>query len=176
MGYGNREIEKKFVALGELHLVSQSIERALGYPSTVIKDESGDLYWHPHKGMKADFVRLRFMPDGTGQLTTKRADRGSNTNRIEIDVEVVDPHQCEKFLSQILGESCGSVYKQYHVYFLDDKDTSVSVYQVQGDDRVFVEVEAKSVSRVNQLIKQVSCSVSMKLERRSLYQLFISKE
>lgn len=175
MGHKNREIEKKFVIEGKaMKKVSTIIHDALRRDfQTVLKDESRDYYWSPQKGMKADFIRLRLMPDGTGQLTVKWSDRGSTTNRVEIDVTVPDPEQCRKYLTQVHGKPTGSIYKEYHVYFMDKFDTNVSVYQVKGDSRVFVEVEAHTLARVNGLVKKVGTALEMAPETRSLYQIFI---
>lgn len=175
MGYKNREIERKFVAVKKAKLkdVSKAIQKAIGKYDSIIREESPDYYWTVPKKVHADFIRLRFMPDGTGQLTAKWADRGSNTDRVEIDVDVHEPNQCARYLNQIHGKCAGSVHKEYHVFFLDKLDTTVSVYQVTGDRRVFIEIEARNIRRVNQLVKLVGTVVEMKPEPRSLFQIFI---
>jgi len=175
MGHANREIERKFVVTGKsLIEVSNAVAKSLRREfRELVTDESSDIYWKAGRGAKADFIRLRMMPDGTGQLTVKWTDRGSTTNRIEIDVVVPDPVQCQKFLTQVHGKPEGSISKEYHVYLIDKMDTNVSVYQVDGDKRVFLEVEARTLERVSRLCKQVGTAIKMEREKRSLYQIFV---
>jgi adenylate cyclase class IV len=187
MGYKNREIEKKFIVLDAkitfnqaCAIVQDVLKIAMGRELFDAKDydknNSKDLYWASHNPAAADFIRLRRMPDGTGQLTLKRSDRGSNLNRIEIDVEVPDPEQTGKFLKQLFGKPLGSLHKDYFVLFIDENDTNVSVYKIRGNPLVFVEIEARTLSKVNKVTKLVSSAIRMKQERRSLYQLFFGRK
>jgi adenylate cyclase class IV len=180
MGYRNREIEKKYtVEAGSYNETVEALEGIFDYDRKIV-DASKDYYWHAPTGMKADFGRLRFMPKGGGQMTIKYADRESNLNRVEIDVEVDDTNQAKKFMTQIMGEPCGSIYKKYHVLFLGDEHTTVSVYSVRGDPkkRVFVEVEATSESKLAALEKKIidEGKVTIKHEPRALYQIFFKEE
>jgi adenylate cyclase class IV len=177
MGYRNREIEKKFVVTGTTYAKTvEYLEEIFDFDRKIV-DASKDYYWHASPTMKGDFARLRYMPgkDGGGQMTIKHADRESNLNRVEIDVQVDNPDQAKKFLVQMLGEPCGSIYKKYHVLFLGDEHTTVSVYSVRGDPRVFVELEATSVSKLEALQKKIGTALAMEQESRSLYQIFFGK-
>jgi len=177
MGHKNREKEKKFVVPGVTLDESVAIlKKIIPDCKRTIVDASRDYYWTPPREFNADFIRLRYMPDGTGELTIKQADRGGNTNRVEIDVEVKDPDQCKKFWEHAVGPVTGSVYKDYHVFFLDDDEhTTLSLYRVRGDKRIFFEAEAKTIAQVDQLAKQVGTAMTLEPESRSLYQIFIEK-
>ncbi len=176
MGYRNREIEKKFLAPGlTLEEGMAKIRSALTEWDSILTDASRDYYWSP-RGLNADFIRLRYMPEGDGQLTIKQADKDGNTDRVEIDVRVDDPDQCRKLLEHLMGPPTGSIYKEYHVFFLDKRDTTISLYRVRGDKRVFVEVEARTIERVERLEKLVGTVMSLERELRSLYQIFVAKE
>jgi adenylate cyclase class IV len=176
MGYRNREVEKKYVVeKTTMKITIENMRELLGPVVDVLQNGSKDFYWRTPKGCNADFIRLRNMPDGSAQLTVKHADKIGNTNRVEIDVEITKEQvpQTAKFLDQVFGKTNGSVYKEYYVFFLDDKDTTVSVYRVRGDKRVFVELEARNLDGVNKLEKLIGEKVILKYEPRSLYQIFI---
>jgi adenylate cyclase class IV len=175
MGWKNREIERKFVVPGSsLDQCIENVKKVLSNWDHDIHEASSDFYWRPLKGMKGDFIRVRFMPDGSGQLTVKEADRGENTNRVEIDVVVEDPNQCRKFWEHLIGPSTGAVCKEYKVFFLDkDETTTISVYRVRGDKRIFLEVEAKTLAEVDRLVKLIEKAVTLNPETKSLYQLFV---
>jgi adenylate cyclase class IV len=175
MGYKNREIEKKYVVADSKHTFKKVCDLVDALFKNTIFSEKGsskDFYWHSPRPSAADFIRLRNMPDGTGQLTLKRADRGSNINRIEIDVEIPNPKQTHKFLNQLLGRPVGTIHKDYSALFIDNNETSVSVYKIKGNPKVFIEIEARSLSLVNKISKQISSVIEMRQEKRSLYQLF----
>lgn len=177
MGHRNREIEKKFVVSKSSMSYEDTIKAIkplLNNITKTIEDGSKDFYWKIQRPLKGDFIRLRYMPDGTGQLTVKEADRGSNLNRIEIDVDVDDAEQCYKYQAHIHGEEAGSVFKNYFVMFLDhDEHQTVSIYRVRGDSRVFVEIEAKTQAKVEELTKLIIKDVGLTYETRSLCQIFI---
>ena len=179
MGYKNREIEKKYVVANSrltFKKVCDLVEGLFEKASFLEKGSSKDFYWHSPRPSAADFISLRNMPNGTGQLTLKRADRGSNINRIEIDVEVQDPKQTRKFLAQLLGSPIGTIHKDYSALFIDDHDTNVSVYKIKGNPKVFIEIEARSLSLVNKISKLISSVIEMRQEKRSLYQLFFKEK
>jgi adenylate cyclase class IV len=178
MGYNNREIEKKYVVTDPKNTFNK-VAKILtdNFSDRFLKNcwdggTSKDFYWKSPNARGADFVRLRFMPDGSGQLTLKKADRGTNVDRIEIDVEVKNPKQTYKFLSQLLGKPLGKIQKNYQVTYLDDGGSNISVYKVHGNPAVFIEIEARSLSYVNKIEKKLSGFIAIKQERRSLYQVF----
>lgn len=176
MGHKNREIEKKFVVPGVSYKDSVSILKNMLTGVKEIKGVSMDCYWKAPKGIKADFVRLRYMPGDTSQLTVKYTDRKTTLDRVEIDVTVSETDQAHKFMDQIFGPSLGRIYKSYWVLVMDEKDTTVSVYQIKDDSRVFVEIEARSVSKVDRIEKQIRQTLNLEREYRSLYKVFLSKE
>lgn len=177
MGYKNREIEKKFVTPNTtLDTATSQIKGIIEYKSE-ISEASRDLYWQSPEAGKVDFIRLRYFPDGSGQLTIKHSDRGSNVNRVEIDVVVKDPDQAKKFLEYLYGDATGSIFKHYNVLFLDDDDhTTISIYRVRGDQRIFVEVEAKTQAKVDQLQRSIEKVMTLEHQTKSLYQLFVESK
>lgn len=177
MGYRNREIEKKYVASkvsmeDAIKLVGEVLEDW----ESILHDASKDFYWDLPKGVTGDFVRLRYMPEGSGQLTVKHADRNDNTNRVEIDVEVTEPDQGKALLTHLFGDATKSVHKEYYVFFLENKDTTISIYRVRGDKRIFIEIEARTLDRVNKLEKLIGAAIEMNREPRSLYQIFVREK
>ena len=181
MGYKNREIEKKF-AITDPKLtfgnVCNMIKESLNKTKTLSNEKSNskDIYWKSPDLNAADFVRFRFLPNGTGQLTVKKADRGSNLNRIEIDLDTTEPKQAVKFLKQLFGEPLGFLHKDYFVIFIDKYETNVSVYKIRGSPTIFVEIEARTLSAVNKICKIVFSDIKAKQESRSLYQIFFGSK
>ena len=182
MGYKNREIEVKLLVKGitSLKTVNNHLEKMFPDPEDLVIGKSKDVYFHPPVGSEVDFARVRFFPDRDGgQLTIKASDKGNNVDRIEVDVEVKDCDQAVKFLNHLLGrEPTGTLTKRYIVYFLDKRDTTVSLYQLVGDSRVFLEVEARSMAKVDKLLKELENILPYELERvnSSLFQLFVEEE
>jgi adenylate cyclase class IV len=159
MGYKNREVEVKMLAVGVkgLQTMVDRVEKALKTDQTdIIIGNAADLYWKAAQG-PADFVRLRRVSNASnqGQITAKATDKGSNVDRVEIDLQTDDFKQAKALMYAVHGEPMAEVTKKYHVYFLENSDTTVSVYQVRNDDRVFVEVEARSQRRVKEIIKML---------------------
>lgn len=180
MGYRNREKERKFLVSSNVSYdqAITLVKEVFPHCERIIDDCSRDYYWNLVEGLKGDFIRLRMMPDGSAQLTVKHADKGSNTNRVEVDVGIpldqVD--QVKAFLEYVHGPISGSVMKDYFVFFLAaDDHTTVSIYQVIGDKRLFVEVEAKTIKKIDELVTQIEEKVSITPIKESLYQLFIRR-
>jgi adenylate cyclase class IV len=181
MGYKNREIEMKFeVQPGselpyKLEAVARRVQRLCSYQTTdTVIGTSPDEFWRPIKGMKVDFARLRTHPNGKCQVTVKFADRGSNVNRVEIDMEVKDPKTGRAFLTQMLGPAAKKVVKTYFVYFFGNKDTNISVYQVKGYRTLYIEAEAKTEKRMLTMVSLLNeLPWNIKREYRSLYQIHV---
>lgn len=177
MGHKNREIEKKYVIADQTKTYNQVLTLFntffLEEADLVIKGAGRDDYWHPMDPSKADFIRVRPMPDGSCQLTIKYTDKGSTLDRVEIDVPIKEPAQAHAFMSQLAGPMAGGIFKKYTVFMMDQKDTSISLYKITGDSRVFVEIEARSVGKVDKLYRAVNEIISITHEPRSLYQLFL---
>lgn len=158
MGWKNREIEIKMLAVGikTLDTMVSRVEKALkSETQEVLIGNAGDLYWKAPRSGDADFVRLRRMSNASneGQITLKATDRGDNVDRVEIDLHIDDYKQAKTLMLTLHGDPMASVIKKYHVYFLENQDTTVSVYQIRDDDRVFVEVEARTRKRVKEIIQ-----------------------
>lgn len=159
------------------------IERVEAAIKTVYKDpevvigNAADLYWKAPSAGIADFVRLRKNPDGA-QLTLKATDRGDNVDRVEIDLEVDDYKQAKELMMALHGTPMADVTKKYHVFFLENQDTTISVYQVRDDDRVFVEVEARNKRRLKQLVQAMIDDNLTEYEwvRSSVYNMFVEKK
>lgn len=180
MGYRNREKEVKLKVIGTNNrahvdkliqeLFREEIERS-------ILDRSKDVYWGLNT--RGKFIRVRYMAgeDGRGQMTIKDRDKGIVSDRIEIDVHVDSADQCVLALSSALGPNHGVIDKTYSVLFLDEQtDTNISVYKVTGDDRVFVEVEARRNDVVEKIVRKLEKGLPFKLERspHSLFDIFIA--
>lgn len=177
MGFRNREIEKKFIVKNKTYgQAAEYLESIFDFDRKIV-NASKDYYWHALPNTKVSFVRLRYMPNGTGQMTTKYMDKDTNLNRVEIDVEIDDPDQGKRFMNQVFGDPCGSIYKKYHVLILGDEHTTVSIYSVRGDaGRVFVELEAKSLAALEKIEAKVGADLELVYEPRSLYQIFFEKD
>lgn len=186
MGYKNREIEVKLLVdsdkgFNEINRrVVDFVESIYPEYSTVV-GKSYDLYWNPPKGSKPDFVRLR-RSDGRGAvITVKESDKGNNTDRVEIDLDVDNYDQSLELLSSLHGEP-KKLSKKYYVYFLENSDTNISVYQVSGDSRVFIEVEGRSLRRVKKLCSGLNKMFSVGLVARlikvnsSLFDIFVMEK
>ena len=61
------------------------------------------------------------------------------------------------------------------MFFMDNKDTTISVYRVFSDKRVFIEVEARHQDKVDQIVSILRKHLSYKLKNidKSLYKLFV---
>jgi len=191
MGYKNREIEVKMVVMagekpynhiaGINNVISKHFSKSR---FKYIEGFSADTYWNkinnPHK---IGFFRVREMEDGTCQLTVKEQDKGNNYDRVEIDVGSYDsPKQAILLMTQLLGPNLGVIKKKYYVHVLDsdhEEKPTVSVYQIKGDNRVFVEIEAHSSKEVERLraevaeVLQWSFGVYLEVETNSLFSIFI---
>jgi len=184
MGFNNREVEKKYVVVGmDFKFASRVIQ---SFIDKLIKDrkvgpdvywttsgKSTDHYWSAPDNLGADFIRIRDNSPKYCQLTLKKSYGGNNTNRVEIDIDCKGAEQPKAFLKKLLGKSSGKVTKRYIVGFIKDSHKNISVYQIIGDNRVFLEIEAKTLKEVNQLQKTMSRLFNLELESRSIYQIFI---
>lgn len=179
MGHKNREIEVKMLVKGCKSL--KKIEKhciSMFTPLHVISDQRTDYYW---PAPATDFVRVRQMErskKGRGQMTVKKTDRGCNFDRLEIDLDIHDVDQAIKLKTAEYGKEPKKLKKKYVIMFLDKIDTNVSVYQVDKDRRVFVEVESRNARKVNNLVKTLKTKLPFPLEiiRKSLYDIFILKK
>lgn len=167
------------VGVKGLHTMIDRVEKVMtskfGILDVVIGN-AADLYWKAPAAGGADFVRLRKMSNSSneGQLTLKSTDKNDNVDRVEIDLDV-DYKQAKVLMLALHGDPLAEVTKKYHVFFLDPH-TTVSVYQIRDDDRVFVEVEAKNKTKLAQLISTVmSDSTEYRWVQSSVFNMFVEK-
>jgi len=191
VGYRNREIELKLLVEGfdkmqpvekAIAPLMDEINRAKQPHRPTIYGCAADTYWESPEESSADFVRLRVLdePDIHGnmaQITLKSSDKGNNVNRIEVDLGVSDHSQANKLLTVMLGDPLGQVTKRYTVFFLEDEHTTVSVYRIMRDKRVFVEVEGTSLRRVKEITKHLQEKGGLRFKRipQSLFDMFVLK-
>lgn len=150
----------------------------------VVSGTSTDVYWSiQNPDVPADFIRLRDMDDGSLQITVKGKDRGTNENRLEIDVDTDSSlPKVLKLLQSSFGTQSGEVTKDYVVFWpTENKHLTISCYKIHGDDRVFIEVESSSVDSLRYWEEQTIDTLKesyMNMEKApgSLYEMFILKE
>lgn len=143
----------------------------------IISGHSKDIYFNAPKDARADFVRVRFgTDDEESQLTLKFSDRKHNKNRIEFDLDITDPKKAVSMLSYCFGKPAGEIKKRYHVYFFNKYD-NISVYQIDGDKRVFIEIEATTPKKLARLYRNLRAhcpGLQMTTVDQSLFQLFLT--
>lgn len=181
MGYKNREIEAKMLVEGVTRM--NDVVKLLNphYDEdrceSIILGASKDVYFTPPQSAKADFMRVRFGYKKGDQswFTIKYTDQGDNLDRVEKDVPIADPKLMVDVLTDIHGAPKGEIHKRYKVYFLSAEHDTISVYQIKGDPRVFVEVEATTKAKMEQFLEDVRKLLPYTLTRetRSLYQIFL---
>jgi adenylate cyclase class IV len=189
MGFRNREKEVKLEILNQtsLHNVATVIAMHIG-SKAVVHDTSTDVYFSVPKTLnkklakvaKFPFLRVRRKGEnGSSELTLKYEDRGGNKDRVEIDARTLDYDNTIEILSLITGNSVGKITKEYYVFFLDNNNTTISVYTVLGQKtkKLYLEIESTSLKRVYSLKNQITkaCDLDLKDEPKSLYRLFIKK-
>jgi hypothetical protein len=186
MSYKGREIESKLIVQSKsLARISSLLENT--FDAEIANRTIGistDRFWKAPEESTADFVRLRGM-DVVSQVTVKGRDREDNLNRMEIEfLSHSNPKDLAALFTALLGKSLGSLSKEYHVFFLENAHTTVSVYTVQVEpefEQVIVEVEARTMERMLELEKKVLDALKEKeieVARApgSLYQMFITRE
>lgn len=192
MGYRNREIEIKLSPIlknggtvSSLPAVNGWIE---GWVERIMPEfeyiigHATDYYWDTPKHSDGDFVRIRRIGD-RGQITLKGTDKKDITNRIEIDLQVDDYKQARTLMGAVHGDPKERVKKKYHVYFLESDDTTISVYRIDKDENVFIEVEARTEKRVKELTTSLSQymneldeEVRLMWVKQSVHDVFVEKQ
>lgn len=145
--------------------------------------QSSDTYWKiSDSKSKADFLRIR-MRDRDIEMTIKGKDKGTNTDRLEIDLLCTGSYKdTHKFASALYGESIGSITKNYYVFFLNFTDT-ISCYELTQPEygKIFVEVEASSKNKMLELeaqVREAFVREGLRIEQApgSLYEMFLVNE
>lgn len=184
MSYRNREIESKLIVF----------DRNLGYVNVVLAQlfdkektrllfgSSVDTYWTINNSeVDADFIRMRER-DGIRQITVKGKDKGTNLDRLEIDIDsTTEVSKIMKLLTAAHGKPAGTVGKTYYVYWLGQSEyTTVCCYSVDGHNypHTIVEVETTSKDKMLELEAKVLDSfrnLGDRIERApgSLFEMFI---
>lgn len=187
MGFRGREIEIKLIVRTNLDNVNRILQGAFRNDiSRTLFGSSIDTYWSlPEEGpQKGQFIRMRER-DGIRQITVKGKDRGSNINRIEIDVDSTsDVQTITKLLTAAHGKPAGRVGKTYYVHWLEGESehTNVCCYSIQPIDGVYqdtiIEVETINEDKLLALEAKVIEAFRRRdihIERASgsLYEMFI---
>lgn len=186
MSYRNREIESKLIVYDQpLGVVNDVLASLYGQEKTkLLFGSSTDTYWSiTDPEVDADFIRMRER-DGIRQITVKGKDKGTNLDRLEVDVDSTsEVSKISKLLSSAHGKPAGRIGKTYYVYWLGKSEhTTVCCYSVQPDiceyPHTIVEVETTSRDYMLELETQVIEAFrikEMKIERApgSLYEMFI---
>lgn len=176
MGHKNREIEKKFIVSNK----NLSFKEVCFFVKNCfiedlwddeITGRSSDVYWHSPSPQTADFIRIRQYPTGDGQLTLKHSDQGTNVNRIEIDVGVHKSSQAVEFVTKLLGSPIGEIEKDHLTLFWHLRGYAASVYKISSHPDIFIEIEAKTIEDVDNLVGKLD-GIELDQEHRSLYQIF----
>jgi len=185
MGYKNREIELKLLLTSGqsynklLEALDDHLESFYSESET-ISARASDQYWDAPDQATADFIRLRKKDSGKGgTITIKSTDKGNNVDRVEIDVDIEDYKQGLALLTALYGPPREKVTKKYHVLFLENEHTNYSIYQVDKDKRLFLEVEARRGKRVNELVRsfvEKKPEFTFVVVQSSIYDMFVLKK
>lgn len=189
MSYRNREIESKWlisgVTLDEVRLALEDV--MMDQVQRSIFGSSVDTYWNVPEEAEAQFVRMRER-DGIRQVTVKARDRGSNINRLEVDVDSTsDVSKITRLLNALFGKPAGKVGKTYHVYWPGDSEhTTICAYSITHVEPNFndivVEIETISESKLRELEEtilgglEIDHEMVVRKAAGSLFELFITKE
>lgn len=184
MALNNREIEVKLVALDENIKYADVIRKIKKFLKkewpdyTEISGRSSDIYWKTPKNSKAGFIRLRKNPHGAAQMTVKSNDKGNNIDRIEVDVKVPEYKQAKEMLNVLMGDSQDVVTKKYKVFFLENDHVNFSVYHIEDDFHVFIEIEGTTLKRVKQLTKSFTeySGLDFLRVKSSVYNMFVEQK
>lgn len=131
--------------------------------------------------MDADFIRMRER-DGIRQITVKGKDKGTNLDRLEVDVDSTsDVSKITKLLTAAHGKPAGRIGKTYYVYWIGQSEhTTICCYSLSEVDysHTIVEVETTSMEKMLELEAQVMDAFrdkQMRIERApgSLFDMFI---
>jgi|ERR1700678_35424 len=167
-----REIERKFVITNKNY--NQAHYALCGVCTTVTKGASFDSYW---KAPNVDFVRLR---ENSKELTVKVTDKETILDRIEENVTVEDLGTAERALTLLYGPPCLRLKKEFSVFNVEvipapgtEYPAILCLYQIEGDDRLFFEIEAETIQIVDEVYRTLYKMFILKPEFRSLFQIFM---
>lgn len=176
----SREIEKKWKLQGEtLGSVSKALLNSCGYHEVkldlILDCQTSDYYWSLGQDR---FLRLRdswgLTSDGFSrvlkEVTLKKKDRGSNVDRLEYNLGISDSQTAYKIYTEVHGEPVGEITKKEFIVFTRD-GAIISVAEIEGD--LYLEVEAKNESQVDQYAHFLLQPFKYSWEERSLFEIYI---
>lgn len=185
ISYRNREIETKLLAFNtDLDRVNEMLNGMFGTQKTkLLFGSSVDTYWSiDREDVDADFIRMRER-DGIRQITVKGKDKGTNLDRLEVDIDSTsDVSKITKLLTSAHGKPIGRIGKIYYVYWLGTYDT-VCCYTVDTVGGTYphtiIEIECTNTSRMLSLETKVleeakRLDIHMERAPGSLYEMFLS--
>lgn len=178
MSFRNREIESKLLvenlSLAETNEILRSI-----FPDFTrsVFGTSEDIYWTIN-GQEAQFIRLRRRDDGVQEITVKARDRGTNLDRLEVDIlSNSSPDKVVRLLTAAFGQPHPPVKKTYWVYWVgESQHDTVCCYQVGSE--VYIELETTSKSKLlvteSKVVGEFSRRVlSVRRAEGSLYEMYV---
>ena len=154
MAKNNREKELKILIQQDYKSLEKLLSKFYATNNKTV-GSSKDIYWKNNRNTEADFFRLRFLSNLTGQVTVKHEDKLGSFDRVEIDLEVKDPKQAKLLFTRLLGNPIGSIEKKYIVYWMD-LNTNVSLYEVKHSKEVFLEIEGLSKKTIDKIYKTLN--------------------
>lgn len=179
-----REIEKKFLfktSKQKLAKFITKLKEEAETPASWLTAETIDHYWEVPG--KAQFMRLRHSwgIDGESErreikeLTVKQKDKGSNLNRLELNVQFDGLQLMRRALTLSLGQPIKALYKKDFVIWTADH-TVISICSIKGGGW-YLEVEGGSYGRVRYWSRFCARIASFKFvaEKRSLFEIYVKE-
>lgn len=164
-----REIERKYVVgtpgANTLTDVERYLDHKFSSAEKVPLQVSRDVFW-TFPGV--DFVRLR---QNSRELTIKRTDKDTIEDRVEENLLVPSFRAGLRWAVATFGDPIGSLEKNFVVYYLPT--FIVALYQVTGDNRIFLEVEADAIGIVQEVERELREHLMLDQQYRSLFQIMI---
>ncbi len=181
-----REIEKKWLVVSrspysrlEKRFVEWYRKQRLVPPGSILFAETIDTYWlTPGKG---DFVRLRSSrgqrmngeKSSLKEITVKHKDKGSNLDRLEINVEVDKVLDCKALLKTVLGPCLGRI-KKVNEAIIFDGEVVISLAELE-DGRVWLEVEGPVVASLKEHEDLLNTMFALERKKRSFVEIYLNK-
>jgi hypothetical protein len=159
-----REIERKYVIPNLDYHQALTVLTNIFSPLSEYEGVSTDTFW---MAPDVDFVRLR---ENTKELTVKITDNDSIEDRLEENIVVGDYDTARRFACATFGLPVGTLEKTFLVLELGNGAT-ISLYEVTGDDRLFLEVEAESLTDVIEIEEVLREDLILVQQDKSLFNL-----
>jgi len=182
-----REIEKKWLVVSrgsysrlEKRFVEWYLKQRMVPPGSILFAETIDDYWlTPGKG---DFVRLRSSrgrrlngdKSSLKEITVKHKDKGSNLDRLEINVEVEKVLDTRALLRTVLGTPLGRIHKLKEAIIFDEDKVVASIAELE-DGRIWIEVEGPTVGSLKEHDDLLNTMFALEREKRSFVEIYLEK-